>query len=236
MAVPVKLRWVMGLSIAAMVVVVPIVHFRAVYDHGRRLREVKAGVLYRSGCLTAEGFKDTVQRLGIKTIVNLQDEFIDPPVRVSYLNTSTVSEVQLCKEMGVHYVYLPPDLIARRKVGKERPKAIDDFLALMDNPANYPVLIHCKAGLHRTGCMVAVYRMEYQGWTPYEALCEAKANGFGEWVSSAANEYILQYITSYQPRQGLSRSPPLPLSPSGSPADGVGRGGEGERGRGGPVR
>ena len=34
----------------------------------------------------------------------------------------------------------------------------------MDDPDSYPVLIHCNAGLNRTGVMVAVYRMEYQGW------------------------------------------------------------------------
>jgi protein tyrosine/serine phosphatase len=195
----------MGLAIAAIVIVIPIVHYRAVYDHGRRLREVDPGVLYRSGCLTAEGFRDAVQRLHIRTIVNLQDEFPDPDVRLSYLNTSTMSEVELCKEMGVRYVYIAPDLISRRKVGKERPRAIEEFLALMDDPANYPVLIHCKAGLHRTGCMVAVYRMEYQGWSPQEALRELKANGFGEWVSDASNDYIVQYVTTYRAGQRNSR-------------------------------
>jgi protein tyrosine/serine phosphatase len=116
-----------------------------------------------------------------------------------------MSEVELCKEMGVRYVYIAPDLISRRKVGKERPRAIEEFLALMDDPANYPVLIHCKAGLHRTGCMVAVYRMEYQGWSPQEALRELKANGFGEWVSDASNDYIVQYVTTYRAGQRNSR-------------------------------
>lgn len=201
MAVLPIMRWAMGLAIATFVIGVPIVHYRAVYDHGRRLREVNPGVLYRSGALTAEGFRDAVERLQIRTIVNLQDEFPDPQVRNSYFDTSTLSEVELCKQMNVRYVYIAPDLISRRKVGKEHPKAIDEFLAVMDNPANYPVLVHCKAGLHRTGCMIAVYRMEYQGWSSEEALREAKAHGFGEWASSAANDYIVQYITSYRPRR-----------------------------------
>jgi protein tyrosine/serine phosphatase len=201
LGVPVKLRWALGLGIAAMLVALPTVYFRSVYDHGRRLREVNPGVLYRSGALTAEGFRDAVARLHIRTIVNLQDEFPDPQIRRSYLDTSTMSEVELCKELNVRYVFIPPDLVSRRKVGQERPRAIEEFLALMDDPANYPVLIHCKAGLHRTGCLVAVYRMEYQGWTPMRALGEAKANGFGEWVSDATNDYIVQYITSYRPGQ-----------------------------------
>ena len=101
MAIPVKLRWVLGISVAAFLVVVPTMHYRAEYDYGRRLREVHAGVLYRSGCLTVEGFKDAVARLRIKTIVNLQDEWPDPQVRNSYFDTSTTSEIELCKSLGV---------------------------------------------------------------------------------------------------------------------------------------
>jgi tyrosine-protein phosphatase SIW14 len=204
-----KLRWTLGILLAAFLVVVPVLHYRAEYNHGRRLREVQAGVLYRSGCLTVEGFKDAVAQLGIKTIVNLQDEWPDPNVRNSYFDTSTTSEIQLCRELGVNYIYLPPDLLSRRKVETERPQAIDQFLAIMDNAANYPVLIHCKAGLHRTGVMVAVFRMEYNGWSPLAAINELKDNGFGEWAGGADNDYIEQYITRYRPGQ---RRPPTKLA------------------------
>jgi tyrosine-protein phosphatase SIW14 len=204
-----KLRWTLGILLAAFLVVVPVLHYRAEYNHSRRLREVQAGVLYRSGCLTVEGFKDAVAQLGIKTIVNLQDEWPDPNVRNSYFDTSTTSEIQLCRELGVNYIYLPPDLLSRRKVETERPQAIDQFLAIMDNAANYPVLIHCKAGLHRTGVMVAVFRMEYNGWSPLAAINELKDNGFGEWAGGADNDYIEQYITRYRPGQ---RRPPTKLA------------------------
>jgi protein-tyrosine phosphatase len=70
----------------------------------------------------------------------------------------------------------------------------------MDDPANYPVLIHCKAGLHRTGCLVAVYRMEYEGWSPTEAIAEMKDLGFGDAACTSANDYIQQYVLTYQPR------------------------------------
>jgi protein tyrosine/serine phosphatase len=189
------------LILAVFLCAVPVIYYRASYNHGRRLREVTPGVLYRSGCLTVQGFKETVAKLGIKTIVNLQDEWPDPNVRNSYFDTGTTSEIQLCKSLGVNYVYLPPDLLSRRKVESQRPQAIEQFLAIMDNPANYPVLIHCKAGLHRTGVMVAVYRMEYQGWSPLAAIKELKDNGFGEWAGGADNDYIEQYITRFQPGQ-----------------------------------
>jgi protein tyrosine/serine phosphatase len=194
-----KLRWALGLVLLAFIIVVPTLYYRATYNHGRRLREVAPGVLYRSGCLTVEGFKDAVALYGIKTIINLQDEYPDPNVRNSYFNTATTPESELCKSMGVRYIFMPPDLLSRRKVESERPHAIDEFLAIMDDPSNYPVLIHCKAGLHRTGVMVAVFRMEYQGWSPTAALQDAKDNGFWEWVAGADNDYIEQYILRYKP-------------------------------------
>jgi protein tyrosine/serine phosphatase len=180
-------------------VTAPILYYRATYNHGRRLREVAPGILYRSGCLTVEGFKDAVTQFGIKTIINLQDEYPDPSVRNSYFDTRTTAETEICKALGVRYIFLPPDLLSRRKVETERPQAIDQFLAIMDNPANYPVLIHCKAGLHRTGVMVAVFRMEYQGYSPAAALRDAKDNGFWEWVAGADNDYVEQYILRYKP-------------------------------------
>ena len=70
----------------------------------------------------------------------------------------------------------------------------------MDDPANYPVLIHCRAGLHRTGVLVAVYRMEYDRWSPSEAVREMLENGFGRFACDESNEYISQYILTYRPR------------------------------------
>jgi protein tyrosine/serine phosphatase len=198
---PAYIRWGLGALIAVLLTVVPFLHYRAVYAYAKRLREVTPGRFYRSGQLTAEGFTEAVTRYGIKTIVNLQDEFPDPDVRLSFWNAATVKESELCRRLGVGYVYLPPDLIARRRLPAERPEAIDQFLNLLDQGNAYPVLIHCKAGLHRTGVMAAVYRMEYEHWNRRDAHAELKANGFGEFVSTGANDYIRQYILTYRPRK-----------------------------------
>ncbi len=193
------LRWALGVAVAALVTLVPVLFFRVVYVHGKRLRVVTPGRVYRSGQMTADGFSEAVARYGIRTIINLQDEYPDPDVGLDYLGTGTVKETDLCRELGVHYVYLPPDLVPRRWLPARRPKALDRFLAVMDDPASYPVLLHCKAGLHRTGVMVAAYRLEYEGWKPAAALDELRANGFGEWASTAANDYVLDYILAYRP-------------------------------------
>jgi tyrosine-protein phosphatase SIW14 len=192
-------RWLFGILIAVLVTVVPVVRYRWVYTHCKRLREVTPGVFYRSGEMTADGFTEAVARHHFRTIINLQDEYPDPDIHVHYFGGATIKESVLCGQLGARYVFIPPDLIARRRVPSERPEAIERFLAIMDDPANYPVLVHCRAGLHRTGVMVAVYRMEYEHWTPHQAIEELKANGFGEWPCTAANDYITQYVLSYKP-------------------------------------
>jgi hypothetical protein len=69
----------------------------------------------------------------------------------------------------------------------------------MDDPANYPVLLHCRAGLHRTGVLTAVYRMEYNHWSAGRAWQEMRDFGFGEMNCYADNVYIDQYICRYTP-------------------------------------
>ena len=81
------------------------------------------------------------------------------------------------------------------------------MLAVFDDPSNYPILIHCRAGLHRTGCMAAIYRMEYQGWTPERAVDEMRAHGFGDFACTAANDYVYQYVLTY--RRGVRKGPAL---------------------------
>src|SRR5262249_6216625 len=157
-------------------------------------REISPGVLYRSGQMTAAGFLDAVRRYGIRLIINLQDEYPDPELPWHYFGGGTIRESELCRSLGVRYLWLPPDILPRGKIPADRPAAIARFLAVLDDPATHPVLIHCRTGLHRTGVMAAVYRMEYDRYSPAEALRDIKANGFGEYACTSANDYIVQYV------------------------------------------
>jgi tyrosine-protein phosphatase SIW14 len=197
------IRWGLVGLVLFIIGVVPVVFYRMVYNHSRRLREVVPGQVYRSGQLTAEGFTDTVQQLGLRTIINLQDDFPDPDIRASFWNSRTIKESDLCRKLGVRYVLIEPDLVSKYQVPEKRPRAIEEFLRLMDDASNYPVLIHCKAGLHRTGVLTAVYRMEYQHWSQMEAYEELRAHGFGDRFCTSANDYIKQYILTYVPGRRL---------------------------------
>lgn len=192
-----------GLAVTLVVAVIGLglFHFyRSVWEKGKRLRVAVPGKLYRSGQMTEEGFADAVRRYGIKSIVNVQQEFPDPVIRKDYLTRSTISEQEMCKKLGVKYIHVKPDLIHMSEYPQKKPAVLDEMLAVYDDPDNYPILIHCKAGLHRTGLLAALHRVEYQGWTVQEAYREMKAQGFGDKACTEANMYVKQYLLDYQPR------------------------------------
>jgi len=202
-------RWVLGISLGLFITVAPVVYYRYHYTDHKRLRVVEPGVLYRSGQLSADGFTAAVLRYQVRTIINAMDEVPDPDLLSNWWRLGTIKESELCRQLGVRYIHLKPDTVSRRSIPGGRPKAIDEFLAIMDDPTNHPVLLHCRAGLHRTGVLTAVYRMEYGGCTedgscrPFsqlEALAEMKTLGFGDFFCTSANDYVKQYVLTYQPR------------------------------------
>jgi protein tyrosine phosphatase (PTP) superfamily phosphohydrolase (DUF442 family) len=188
-------------GLAVVIFVMPFVCFRAAYSYEKRLREVDPGRVYRSGQMTADGLADAVRRFDIRTVINVQDDVPDPDLEKSFWRSGTVKESELCRRLGVRYVWIAPDLVPVKDSPRRRPQAVDEFLRVLDDKTAYPVLIHCRAGLNRTGCLVAVYRMEYQGWSPIEAFQEMKDLGFGTTTCTASNQYVNQYVLTF--RRGL---------------------------------
>jgi protein tyrosine phosphatase (PTP) superfamily phosphohydrolase (DUF442 family) len=193
-------RWALAGAVVLVVAVGPFVFYRYSYARDKRLREVDPGRVYRSGQMTVAGFRDARDLYGIRTVICLRDDEPDPQVDCCLIpGHSTIKESELCRALGLRFVFIAPDLVSRRLVPGRRPEAIERFLEVMDDPASYPVLIHCNAGLNRTGILVAVYRMEYQGYSRDEAFRDTLDNGFGRTQCTAANDYITQYILTFEP-------------------------------------
>ncbi|MDY3553766.1 tyrosine-protein phosphatase [Gemmata sp. JC717] len=199
------LRWVLGCVAAALVLGAPAAAYRAQYIHAKRFREVEPGRLYRSGQMTAAGFREAVDRYGIKTVVNLQHEEPDPLLPDHWLGKGQVRESELCAQLGVRYRLLTPDILPPGNQLDWEPPAVKQWRDLLDDESNYPVLLHCKAGLHRTGRLTAIYRMEYRGWSPGEALRELRANGYGYVAASEGDEFVIQFVQNYKPRSKAER-------------------------------
>jgi tyrosine-protein phosphatase SIW14 len=201
------LSYALGLSAAAVALGPPVALYRAQYIHAKRFREVEPGKLYRSGQMTAAGFRETIERHHIKTVVNLQHENPDPLLPENWLGKGTVHESELCKQLGVKYVLLKPDIFPPGNTVDKEPPVVEEWLSLLKDE-NYPILLHCKAGLHRTGRLTAIYRMEHHGWSPGEALRELRANGYGFVASSENDAFVVQFIQNYKPRRKVAEVAP----------------------------
>lgn len=207
-------RWLLGCLIAVAIVGGPALYWRMNYVNERRFREVAPNMFYRCGQMTADGFREKLRTHKIRLVVNLQDENPDPLLPDNYWDRPHIHESQVCVEEKVRYTFLSfagdRGLLPRNQAStKNRPKVIDDFLALCDDPNNYPMLIHCAAGLHRTGALTAIYRMEYDRWPVADAVRELRANGYGDRKCTIANDYIYEYLYLYEPRPVSKSRPPV---------------------------
>ena len=199
-------RWIFGSLVALAVVGVPAVRYRMVYEGERRFREVAPGRFYRAGQMSADGFRKHLREEKIKLVINLQDEYPDPLLPQGFWDAPHLPESEVCAAEGARYTFLSwaneKGLVARNEATpNNRPTVIDEFLKLCDDPANYPILIHCAAGLHRTGALTAVYRMEYEGWPVADAVRELRANGYGDRKCTTANDYVYEFLHLYKPRK-----------------------------------
>ena len=205
-------RWVLAAGLAILIIAVPAVRYRVVYTTEKRFREVTPGKFYRCGQMSADAFRKEIRTHHIKTVINLQDEYPDPLLSAGFWDRPHIPESRVCAEEGAKFLFLTwageRGLLARTEASPtHRPQVIDDFLKVCDDPNNYPILIHCMAGLHRTGALAAIYRMEYDGWSTADAVRELRANGYGDRKATTANDYIYEYLYLYQPGLRLKREP-----------------------------
>jgi tyrosine-protein phosphatase SIW14 len=194
------LRWALGAFAVAVALAPPAIAYRAQYLHQKRFREVEPAKLYRSGQMTANGFREAIEKYGIRTVVNLQHENPDPLLPNNWLGKGVIHERALCEQLGVKYVLITPDVLPPGNTVEMEPEAVREWLSVLADESNYPILLHCKAGLHRTGRLTAIYRMEKCGWDHGAALRELRANGYGYVMASERDDFIVQFVQNYKPR------------------------------------
>jgi protein tyrosine/serine phosphatase len=94
--------------------------------------------------------------LGVKTVIDLTKD-------------GRKDEQYLVQLAGMKFFRIP-------LTTSEAPPAaaVNKFLSIVNDPANWPVFVHCQGGRHRTGVMTAVYRMTKDGWNADRAYQEMK--------------------------------------------------------------
>jgi protein tyrosine/serine phosphatase len=156
----------------------------------RHFRVVRENVLYRSGQMTLAGLKTVIHDYGIKTVISLRDgpyPGATPPDR---------AEEDYCNAAEITFVRISPTCWGSEEGSVPAEEGVRRFNAIMNNPDNYPVLIHCFGGVHRTGIYCAIYHMEHDHWSNAQAIADLIDSGY----DNLPNELdVLGYLDEYQP-------------------------------------
>jgi protein tyrosine/serine phosphatase len=106
--------------------------------------------------------------LGVKTIIDLTRD-------------GEAAEEAFVEHAGMKFFRIPMTTSDRPADG-----AVGRFLALVNDPANQPVYVHCQGGRHRTGVMTAIYRLTHDGWNADRAFAEMKQYEFEKGLGHGA--------------------------------------------------
>lgn len=123
----------------------------------KNFAEVKKGSIYRSGQLTSWQLARAIDSLGLKTVVCLHPE-------------AAKTEAEICAAKGVDFVFLPMPAS-----GLGEREQFEEILKTARDPKRRPMLLHCFAGVARTGAAIALLRMIEDGWSIDEALAELRS-------------------------------------------------------------
>jgi protein tyrosine/serine phosphatase len=184
------LPYVFSALIAGLIVGAPLVYSNYRHHKLRHFQTVEAGILYRSGQMSLDGLKRVLYDYGIRTVITLRDAAHpdQPP--------PDLEEENYCRSQELNYVRISPRPWWASDGSVPAAEGIKQFLAVMRDPANYPVLIHCFAGIHRTGAHCAAYRMEFHRWSNARAIAEIMARGY---VNLDNEMDLLTYLENYSP-------------------------------------
>lgn len=156
----------------------------------KRFAEVVPGHLYRSGYLEEGPLRQVIERYGIRTILVLLNNEPDNP--------DQQRETAIANEKGVRMIRIgmPGD-------GTAEFDHLERAAAILADENTHPLLVHCHAGVNRTGAVCAVWRMKYCGWDVQRAIAEAEDRGYDPATNPAMRGHLLAYyrsrITATQP-------------------------------------
>ncbi len=140
---------------------------------------VNAGV-YRGAQPNALAIRN-LQRVGIKTIVNLRMP-----------DDAWFAEESEARANGILYTNVPMSGFGRPKDGQ-----VARVLSIIEGlPA--PVYVHCKHGCDRTGTIIACYRIRHDHWTADQALAEAREYGMAR-VETGMRDFVRDFAKSQNP-------------------------------------
>ena len=141
----IPLRGKAGIGLAWAGIVVAGIGLTLLHRPIARLRPVVPGRIYISAMPTYRGLEIEQKRLGFKTIINLFDE------ASTQASPRHADEIRFVREHGLRYLGSPSD-------GLESDRFLDETFALAQDPAAWPILVHCHGCMDRSPAWMGMYR------------------------------------------------------------------------------
>jgi predicted protein tyrosine phosphatase len=171
---------------------------KQIYDMNinHNFETITEGKVYKSGVIPPDELESYVTKYHIKSIVDLRfpgttDLKNNPEIPAEL----TAEQNAVAKMKGVNYFNNGSDQVPKQE-------NLDRFFKIMDNKANYPVLIHCYHGIGRAEMYSALYRIEYENFTNEEARhgvrTLVKFSSFDDGTPKG------EYLKSYKSRKQLA--------------------------------
>ena len=133
------------------------------YRLPKRFAAVVEGHLYRSGDVSPGQLERLQRDYGVRRVVSLLNA--EAPV--------TIAERDAAKRLGLEWYNVPlPGNGASTPADRERIRV------LLTDPNAAPTLVHCAAGVNRTGLAVGLYRLHREHWPLERVLAELQSFGF----------------------------------------------------------
>ena len=157
-----------------------------------RLGVVTKGQVYRSGAMPPAHMAEVAKELGLRSVIDLRTYI---PGQDS-TNTTPLQNIEAegaaLAAVGVRHIHLPSAQVPD-------PATVERFLQVMADPANRPALVHCYHGIGRTDLFAAVYRIEFEGWSPAKARAATRFFLPGSSFSDTAEKG--RFLLDYKPRR-----------------------------------
>jgi protein tyrosine/serine phosphatase len=115
-------------------------------------------ILFRSAQPDADGFANMAKSLKIKTVIDLRESKTDEAL----LSSSKIK---------AYYVPMNALHITNEQI-------VAALNLIKSHEGEGPILVHCQHGADRTGVVMAMYRIIYQGWSKQQAIDEMKNGGY----------------------------------------------------------
>lgn len=154
---------------------------------------ITEGKVFKSGVIPPNEIEAYVKKYHIKSIVDLRfpgtGDLVNNPEIPAEL---TAEKEAIAKIPGVNYFNDGSDQVPKQE-------NLNIFFKIMDDKANYPVLIHCYHGVGRAEMYSALYRIEYENMD--KDVARTSTRFLTKWSSFDLGKAKGDYLHTYKTRK-----------------------------------